>query len=426
MKDDTPVINRAIHCQNLIFNSRTPQPGQRKANGASRGAEPITGLDIYQRVILLALNDMIGSNKESWSVCQKELAERAGCKRTTANKAIKSLMAAGILKANYKGASSILTYSIETEALAKLQREPRSVRVRPAGWSPREQEVVAPRTEGGRPANRRWSPDEQVGSPREHETVPSTASSTVSLQPSTGPLPQQGGGQRPCQGEQPSPLNQKGRTLEDLLPAHYGNLILAVQKEVNLKESRIPLSKLALELAAFFDCFDGKLEAQDLINALRSPAWKGCTEISWGSLLKVEDFNDRLITQVGASIREREVAANARTTPAENLAAMLQSDHPCERLQGVKCYADRFEQTKDPIWLLKLAAVFSGKGRDPLLKVRFEALNQLYVILGRDTPELPEKVQRGLAAALRSAAQEDELRVIASSALEFCEEVTHA
>ena len=415
MKHPEPTVNRAIHCQNLVFRSRRPDP---------EGG--IDGLGIHQRMVLLVLNDMIGSGKTSWTVCQKEIAERAGCGRTAASKAITSLVRAGILKAEYGGpASSVLTYEIDAAKLVGLQRPPRSrgQGVRGANsdaGSHREQPAVREPGSAGPPREPDCARGEQIGPQGERGTVPEPGPAAAP-RPSEGTLPA-GAGRGPSDAQvlTRSPPARKSTVplshLEFLSP-YNRSVVLDVEREVRLKELRSDPERVGLELNEVLNCYPG-VRAADLVQVLTSGRFAGLRELSWGLVLLTPELFDRFAHLLGEAVSARLAAAAAGDTPLEAIELGLRSAETPERLAGVDCLASRFERTGKPAWLLRLAAVFAGKGRDPLPQVRLRAIEHLQRILILTPPALPAKVLVGLGVAIRRASQDELLRPAAEFIME--------
>ncbi|MFO0851658.1 MAG: hypothetical protein U0871_24310 [Gemmataceae bacterium] len=411
MDTSEPNFNRAIHCQKLVFNCRRAG-----------------GLDITQRMVLLALNDMIGSRNTHWTVCQKEIAERAGCGRTAVSKAINSLIKLGVLKASYRGATSaVLTYEIDPTNLVALQRPPRTPR--PTGSSreqpaPQSEQAGCSRDEQGcsqdeQPAVRETNkPVRGTNNPvREANTLPSQAPPPPPPPgPSEGPL-QSGAGWGPSdeQGVERPPLPRKSQAplshLEVLSPFNR-SIILDVEKEVLLKELRSDPARVGVELNELLNSHQG-VQATDIISVLTSQRFAGLRELSWGLILFTDKIFDRFNLMLREATASRVAAAAAGNTPLETIMLKLKSENVPDRLSAVNVLGDRFERTNDESWLVLLAAVFAGKGRDKLAKVRRHAIDRLHRLLTLKEPTLSPQVLTKLGAAVRKAADDEDLRIFA-------------
>jgi hypothetical protein len=408
---DEKRVNPAIQRINLIFGSTLPGP---------------------QKLLLLSLSDRIGSDKTCCWPSQRDQADRTSTHRATVNRLIRALVRAGVVTTEpVPGSNNKLYYSIDCDVLCRHQRE-------------RRDQFAGQRRSGRRERQTRAEPQVVAGDSRRSPAAatlrPADAASDDRLsqgvtrnrqveppqpdEPSHGPLPIEAGrGPRDERGEvatrQPKPPAGSG-TFLDQLSDHNRATILDVQREVSFTDSRADPIRLGLELNELLDAHDG-VDAADIIEILRSKHFSGLRERSWGLLL----FNEGLFTRFSRSLAEavntRKASAAAVTTSYETIAKTLGGDHVCDRMAGVNGLADRFERTGDPACLLRLAAVFSGKGRDPLLKVRLLAIDRLSRVLSLHQPQLPDPVRNGIALAVRKAATDESLRPFAEFITESLE-----
>ncbi len=401
---DEKRANPAIQRINLIFGSTLPGP---------------------QKLLLLSLSDRIGSEKTTCWPSQRDQADRTSTHRATVNRLVRALVRAGVVTTErVPGSNNRLLYSIDCDVLAGLQRERGERQAgRRGGGRGRQPRTGRHVAESDSRQSASATTDSQAvaaddgrrsqGATRNRQGEPPQPD-----EPSHGPLPA-GAGRGPWDepGEATAPPPGRPGSFLDRLSDRNRVTILDVQREVPLAESRADPARLGLELNELLDAHEG-VEASDIVEVLRSKHFSGLKERSWGLLLFSESLFDRFNRSLAETVAARKGSAAAGNAPYETIALKLGGDHECDRMAGVNALADRFEKTGDPVWLLRLAAVFAGKARDPLPKVRHLAIDHLGRLLGLHELRLPDPVRNGITLAVRKAARDAALQSVADSVAE--------